>query len=243
MNKPAHTPEMQETVRRHLGRALAVAYAPPANLEPSAGFRDLLTRLEAALSGQAAKDEQEFQEALRGFTPDLLRYANSLTHQPARAEDLVQETLLRAWKYRGRFQVGSNIKAWLLTILRNNFFNEHRRRKREVLEGGSDYADCLSTVPPQDGTLDLQDVQGALRKLPGTMRDALDLIAVQNMSYEEAAAVMGCEIGTVKSRTSRARNQLVSHLGYGGREVGADPLMLSALERSQRRGEPDEPEF
>jgi RNA polymerase sigma-70 factor, ECF subfamily len=243
MSKATRTPELQEPVRQHLGRALAVAYATLPNFEPSDRLADLLTKLKGALRGQAHEDEREFQDAILAFTPSLIRYANSLARHSPQAEDLVQETLLKAWMNRARFRARSNLHAWLFTILRNTFFNEHRRRKREVLEGESDYADCLATVPPQAGTLDLQDVQSALRKLPGTMRDSLVLIAVQNMSYEEAAAVMGCEVGTVKSRTSRARKQLASHLGYDGCDVGADPLTLSALEWSAHRGGPDESEF
>ena len=230
---------MPEAVRRHLGQVLAYVYAGLPDHKSPDHLSELLAKLESALASQASTDDRAFCEALIGFTPNLLRYATSLARHGSQAEDLVQESLLKAWKYRAQFRAGSNLGAWLLTILRNTYFNEHSKRKREVLEGDGRYAEGLAVSPIQDGALALQDVRSALSELPEPMRQALILVAVDDMSYDEAATVLGCEVGTVKSRTSRARKKLADHLGYDGQEIGADPLLLSALAWSARGGRPD----
>ena len=230
---------MAGAVRRHLGQVLACAYAGLPDHKPPDHLSELLTKLESALASQASTDARAFCEALIGFAPNLLRYATSLARHRSQAEDLVQETLLKAWKNQARLRAGSNLDAWLFTILRNTYFTEYCKRKRELLQGDGSYAEGLAAVPSQDGALALQDVKLALSKLPDPMRQALILVAVNDMSYEEAATVMGCEVGTIKSRTSRARKKLADHLGYAGQEIGADQLLLSALEWSERGGRPD----
>jgi RNA polymerase sigma-70 factor (ECF subfamily) len=162
--------------------------------------------------------------------PSLRRFALSLAHDPIMADDLVQETMLRAWKNRARFELGTNFEAWSFTIMRNWFYTD-RRKHREVQDGDGVHAARLTALPDQAGCLDLQDVQAALEQLTPPMREALMLVTVEGLSQEEAAAVMGCQIGTVKSRVFRARDQLVRLLGFTGGEVGNDAVMLSIVAR------------
>jgi RNA polymerase sigma-70 factor (ECF subfamily) len=127
----------------------------------------------------------------------------------------------------GAFTPGTNLEAWLFTILRNVFYSQHRKQGREVADTDGNYAERLTSIPEQGGHLDLQDVRAALDRLAPVMREALVLVAIENLSYEEAAVVMNCRIGTVKSRVWRAREQLARMLGYNGTEIGSDGVMLS----------------
>ncbi len=225
----AEGPTLPEEIRQHLGRLLASAY-DGVNTQPSTieRFADLLARLEATLDEASRRDTAEFQAQLLAVTPALRRFALTLSHDPATADDLVQDTLLRAWRSRNSFQIGSNAEAWLFTILRNVFYSRHRKQSREVRDEDGSYADRLTSVPEQGGHLDLQDVHAALDRLAPVMREALVLVAIENLSYDEAAAVMNCRIGTVKSRIWRAREQLARMLGYTGAEIGSDDVMLAA---------------
>lgn len=161
----------------------------------------------------------------------LHRFSLSLTKNPARAEDLVQDTLLRAWKYRHQFVSGTNLSAWLSVIMRNTFYSHQRKRSHEVEDGDGSYAAQLVTLPSQGGGLDLQDMRTAIARLPPEMARTLTLVAIDNLSYEEAATVMGCRIGTVKSRLWRARERLAEVLGYTADEIGPDRLARSAMPR------------
>ncbi|MFC6791373.1 sigma-70 family RNA polymerase sigma factor [Methylobacterium komagatae] len=223
-------PALPDSIRRHLGALLRAAYED-APREPD-GFADLLSRLDKAL-GQTgrlgADDEEAFRTGLLASVPALRRFALSLAREPAAADDLVQDALLRAWRGRGGFSPGTNLEAWLFTILRNVFYSRHRRQTREVPDSDGDYAGRLAAAPEQGGHLDLQDVRAALDRLAPVMREALVLVGIENMSYEEAAAVMECQIGTAKSRVWRARAQLARMLGYGGADIGSDGVTLSAL--------------
>lgn len=144
--------------------------------------------------------------------PALRAFAISLSGNPDRADDLVQETLLKAWGNRTSFTPGTNISAWLFTILRNVFYSEHRKRRREVEDADGQMAARLATHPAQDGHMDLMDFHLALQKLLPDQREALILIGGSGLSYEEAAQICGCAIGTIKSRVNRARNRLAELL-------------------------------
>ena len=189
----------------------------------------LLAKLDTALEDQANRDEAGFRSEFLAMAPRLYQFAMSLTKNPALADDLVQDTLLKGWRSRARFQAGTNLGAWLFTIMRNAFYSGHRKRGREVADTDGDYAERLVSVPEQSGHVDLEDARVALEKLPDVMREALILVAIENLSYEEAAVVMKCQIGTVKSRVWRARERLAGLLGYDGAEIGSDSLTLSSL--------------
>jgi RNA polymerase sigma-70 factor, ECF subfamily len=151
--------------------------------------------------------------------PTLRAFAFSLCGSFDRADDLVQETLLKAWQHLDRFEEGTNLRAWLFTILRNSYFSELRKRRREVEDVDGKMTVSLSVAPAQHGHLDMQDFRKALRTLPADQREALVLVGAVGMSYEEAAAVARCAVGTVKSRVNRARTKLTEMLGVADASV------------------------
>jgi RNA polymerase sigma-70 factor (ECF subfamily) len=157
----------------------------------------------------------------------LRAFAVSLCGDKERADDLVQETLFKAWNHLESFKEGTNLKAWLFTILRNTYFSERRKRRREVEDADGAYAARLATHPTQHGHMDMQDFRAALTQLPDDQREALILVGAAGFSYEEAAEISSCAVGTIKSRVNRARNRLAGILGMDLEESGADIEGLS----------------
>ncbi|MGU3537058.1 sigma-70 family RNA polymerase sigma factor [Methylobacterium sp. A54F] len=225
----ATVPMLSRSIRDHLGRGLEDIYATLKVTPPPDRMAELIARIDAAIGELHGQDERAFRAGLLEASASLHNFAVSLTRNPTTADDLVQDTMLRAWRSRGSFKPGTNLGAWLFTIMRNAFYSEHRRRAREVTDTDGEHARRLATVPEQGGHLDLQDARAALDQLPSAMREALILVAVENVSYEEAAVILNCRIGTVKSRVWRARDQLAHLLGYTATEVGADHLTLSVV--------------
>jgi len=165
--------------------------------------------------------------------PTLRAFAVSLTSDGDRADDLVQETLVKAWSNLGSFTAGTNMRAWLFTILRNTFYSYHRKARREVQDVEGEHAARLATHPSQNGHMDLQDFQVALERLPDDQREALILIGASGFSYEEAAAICDCAVGTVKSRVNRARSKLAELLAVQSADVfGPDRTTQAVLEPS-----------
>jgi RNA polymerase sigma-70 factor, ECF subfamily len=155
--------------------------------------------------------------------PNLRAFAVSLSGNPDRADDLVQETLVKAWSNIGSFVEGTNLPAWLFTILRNIYYSEYRKRRREVADPEGTIAGRLATAPAQNGHMDLLDFHTALQQLPTDQREALILIGASGLSYEEAAGICGCAVGTMKSRVNRARNRLAELLSiHSGYEFGQE---------------------
>ncbi len=150
----------------------------------------------------------EFREQLVAAIPGLRAFGLSLTSRNDRADDLVQETVMKAWKHHASFTPGSNMKAWLYTILRNEFYSQLRRRRREVEDVDGIYSGKISVLPEQDAHLDMTDLRNALAKIPDDQREAIILVGASGFSYEEAAEICAVAVGTIKSRVSRARNQL-----------------------------------
>ena len=155
------------------------------------------------------KADAAFRDLILGAIPSLRAFAISLTNDPVRADDLVQDTILRAWSNAERFESGTNINAWLFTILRNLFHSEYRKQRREVEDADGSYAARLKTHPEQQAHLDFDDFRAALAKLSADHREALLLVGAEGLSYEEAAAVCGVAVGTIKSRVNRARARLL----------------------------------
>lgn len=143
--------------------------------------------------------------------PSLMAFAISLCGNRTTADDLVQETLVKAWSKLNTFEEGTNLKAWLFTILRNTYFSQWRRQRNEVVCSNGSFG-SVPTRAEQPGHMDMQDFREALQKLPAERREALVLVGAAGFSYEEAARITGCEPGTVKSRVSRARAQLAELL-------------------------------
>lgn len=227
-------PVLPHGVRLHLGQLLAETYRRDASAETSDRFAELMERLAKALDAQGAHDEAAFRAEFLEMVPRLHNFAMSLAKNPTLADDLVQDTLLRAWRSRTRFATGTNLGAWLFTIMRNAFYSHHRKDNRELSDSDGDLAERIATVPEQSGYVDLKDARLALERLSPSMQQALILVAIENLSYEEAAEVMQCRVGTVKSRVWRAREQLALILGYDAAEIGADSMTLSALGGSDR---------
>jgi RNA polymerase sigma-70 factor (ECF subfamily) len=174
--------------------------------------------------------EDTLRDQILAAIPQLRAFAISLANHPDRADDLVQDTILRAWANIDRFQRGTNLNAWLFTILRNLFHSEYRKRKREVEDADGAFAARLKTHPNQQAHLDYEDFRIALAKLPLDQREALLLVGAQGMSYEEAAEVCNVAVGTVKSRVNRARAKLALLLSlHEDADIGPDNVTKAAL--------------
>jgi RNA polymerase sigma-70 factor (ECF subfamily) len=179
-------------------------------------------------------DRHAFHHDLSEQIPTLRAFARTLARDASHADDLVQETLLKAWSNRDRYQAGTNLRAWLFTILRNTFYSEFRKRRREVEDVDGAYVGRLAEKPSQDDRMALNDFAAALARLPVDQREALVLVGATGLSYEEAAAIVGCAVGTVKSRVSRARARLTEMLepdahGADGAEARVEAALGAAL--------------
>jgi len=166
---------------------------------------------------------------LLGAVPSLRAFAISLSGNVDRADDLVQDTLMRALANIHRFEPGTNLNAWLFTILRNLFHSEYRKRKREVEDADGSYAARLATAPEQNARLDFDDLRLALAKLSPDQREAVLLIGAEGFSYEEAAQICGTAVGTIKSRVNRGRRRLSELMSLEMDEIGPDRLTRAAL--------------
>jgi RNA polymerase sigma-70 factor (ECF subfamily) len=167
-------------------------------------------------------ENPDFKNELLGLVPFLRAFARSLTGNPEAADDLAQETLVKAWQSRSSFIPGTNLKAWLFTILRNQFYSDRRRAWRQApwdqeaaerIPGGAD---------DQVYSAELSDTVRALRHLSDEQREALILVGAGGFSYEDAAAICKCAVGTVKSRVARARKTLIDILDGDNRLEGSD---------------------
>ena len=157
--------------------------------------------------------EAAFTDMMVAEMPYLRAFALSLSGSASVADDLVQETLVKAWSHADSFETGTNFRAWLVTILRNTYFNQYRKLAREVQDSDNTHAEQILVGGEQESRLTMQDVQRALNKLPEDHREILLMIGVTELSYEEAAQVCNIAVGTVKSRLNRARAKLAEHLG------------------------------
>jgi RNA polymerase sigma-70 factor (ECF subfamily) len=154
----------------------------------------------------------ELRASLLKAIPHLRAFAISLTGKVDQADDLVQEAIMRGLGHLDSFTPGTDLQAWLFTILRNLFYTSLRKRRREVEDPDGVIAGMLSTAPEQHGRLDLNDLRTALGNLSVEQREALLLVGAEGMSYEEAAAICEVNIGTIKSRINRARTRLAELL-------------------------------
>jgi len=175
----------------------------------------------------------EVREAMLGALPSLRAFAMSLTYSPDHADDLVQDAIVRAVTNIETFEPGTNMSAWLFTILRNLFYSECRRAKHEVPDPDGSYAGQLRTAPDQGARCDVQDVRKALTRLSPEHREALILVAAEGLSYEEAAQVCGVPLGTMKSRVHRGRTRLAELLAlHDAEDFGPDRVMQAALQHA-----------
>jgi RNA polymerase sigma-70 factor, ECF subfamily len=160
-----------------------------------------------------APPSDEFRDQLIAAIPGLRAFGMSLTARADQADDLVQETLMKAWNHKNSFAAGTNLRAWLYTILRNEFYTQMRKRRREIEDADGAYSSKVATPGEQEGHLDMADLRIALAQLPDDQREAIILVGASGFSYQEVAEICGVAIGTVKSRVSRAREKLAMLLG------------------------------
>lgn len=215
-------------VLAHLGDQLKQSFTVPQDGALPCYFADNLSRLEARLAERREHAAAALGAQLVEAIPALRAFAFSLTYDPDRSDDLVQDTLVRAWAKADTFTPGTHLIAWLFTILRNLFYSEQRKRKREVEDVDGAHADRLIALPDHQIRLDLADFRVALDTLPVAQREALLLVGAQGFSYEETAEICGVAIGTIKSRVNRARTMLVQRLGMDStKDFGLDATMRS----------------
>jgi len=159
----------------------------------------------------SAKDAA-FKTELASLIPHLRAFARSLCGDPALADDLAQDAMLKAWKARESFQEGTNMKAWAFTILRNLFYSEKRRSwRRQPLDPEVAEATLVANDDPS-GSMELLALRNALNELPDDQREALILVGAGGLAYEDVARICECAVGTIKSRVSRARKALIEIL-------------------------------
>lgn len=176
--------------------------------------------------------EATFKEALLKSIPAMRGFAVSLVGSADRADDLVQETLTKAWTHQQSFQPGTNLKAWLFTILRNAFYSHLRKRRREVEDVDGAISAGLAVDGDQQSHMDMADMKTALLRLPEEQREALLLVSAVDMSYDEAAEICGVAVGTIKSRVNRGRKKLAEILQIrDSSDYGPDPQMEAILSR------------
>jgi RNA polymerase sigma-70 factor, ECF subfamily len=157
--------------------------------------------------------DRDIKQRMVDSIPKLRAFALSLCGNADRADDLVQECLAKALQNLGSFISGTNLSAWLFTILRNTYYSEFRRHRREVPDSDGVHCATLVSLPSQEDHMNFLDFNKALQRLPPDQREALILVGAAGFSYEEAAEICDCAIGTVKSRVSRGRAQLTDWLG------------------------------
>ena len=170
------------------------------------------------------------REVMLAAVPSLRAFAISLCGNVDRADDLVQEALLRALSNISSFQPGTNMSAWLFTILRNLFRSEYRKRRREVEDVDDYYAGQLTSLPEQNSRVETNEFRAALNQLPPEQCEALILVGASGFSYEEAAQICGCAVGTIKSRVNRARSRLAEILSIrDASDFGADRATVAVM--------------
>jgi RNA polymerase sigma-70 factor (ECF subfamily) len=207
-SRPADNPSLTDAIQIHLGRELRALYGDPAAEKMPRSLTQLLTRVAQVLRAHAEPVDQAFIDELMASLKALRAYAISLTRDVHQAEDLVQETVLKAISKQETFESGTSLQAWLFTILRNLFFSARRTKQREFEDADGTHAATMITIPDQEDHLAVQDLHTALAKLPREQREALLLVSAEGLSYEEAAEALGTKVGTIKSRVNRARTRL-----------------------------------
>lgn len=171
------------------------------------------------------------RDAIINHLPNMRAFAISLTRNGADADDLVQDAVIKAWRKFQLYEDGTNLRAWLFTVLRNTFYSDLRRLRNETASRLDDVAEHLSVGPTHEGRLALRDFEKVFALLQPEQREALTLVGASCLSYEEAADLCGVPTGTIKSRINRGRARLHELLGsMNSTELtSADPLTQSIV--------------
>lgn len=215
--EPSHA---ASDVGRHLSAPLKDYFALMPDDALPERLSGLVTRLEALFAGADDALAFDFRADIINALPALRTFAISLCGDAVRADDLVQEAFARAWANQHRFRPGTNFTAWLFTILRNLFYSDMRKAKREIEDADGAHAERLVALSDQEDASTLNTVREHLDRLPAAQREALLLVGAEGFTYEEAADRIGCQVGTVKSRVSRARSTLLAGLGIPKEAAG-----------------------
>ena len=172
------------------------------------------------------------REEIVEHLPALRAFAISLTRNHSLADDMVQDAIVKAWSNIEKFKVGTNLRAWLFTILRNTYYSNRRSVKHEVADVDGIFASQMSEKPAHDGVLQMRDFLRAFATLPDEQREALILVGAEGFSYEEAAEMTGAPVGTVKSRVNRGRATLTELMSFdetGPLELGEATSMAGIM--------------
>ena len=163
--------------------------------------------------------------------PALRAFAISLTRNGSVADDMVQDTVVKAWTNIEKFEPGTNMRAWLFTILRNTFYSSRRKAKREVADVDGIFTENMAEKPAHDGHLQMTDFRAAFAKLPDEQRETLILVGASGFSYEEAAEMCNVAVGTIKSRANRGRKRLAElmHLDADGPVELTDKVTIAVV--------------
>jgi RNA polymerase sigma-70 factor (ECF subfamily) len=191
----------------------------------------------AARPARSSADDEAFKRELVQLIPHLRAFARTLCGDPAAADDLAQDAMMKAWDARNSFQMGTNMKAWTFMILRNQFYSEKRRSWRQSQLDQEAAERTLVAVDDPEAPVALDELRQGLAMLPPEQREALILVGAGGFAYEEAAEICNCAVGTVKSRVSRARRALHAILDDGAYDrdgAAAGDAMRSILADAER---------
>ena len=173
------------------------------------------------------------RDELISHLPAMRAFAISLTRSRSAADDAVQDAVLKALTNLDKFEPGTNMRAWLFTILRNTYYSSKRKYHRETSDPSGSMADSIAVRPDHDGRLQYNDFRKAFDKLPDDQREVLILVGASGFSYEEAAEMTGAPIGTVKSRLNRGRARLAELLTlYDGPMELTDKATIAVVSRN-----------
>jgi len=189
--------------------------------------------------------DAEFKANLLQVIPYMRAFARSLTGNRDVADDLTQDALVRAWRARATFMPGTNLKAWVFTILRNQFYSDKRRSRHQTPLDDAHSDQLLSPDDEQGWAMELSYVAWALNSLPDDQREAIILAGAGGFSYEEVARICGCPVGTVKSRVARGRTKLLALLESNKMELDgqrgkAENAAKEIFEQLEALSPPDE---
>ena len=162
----------------------------------------------AAVAASDTDADKVFRDQLVALLPSLRAFARGLCRHREMADDLAQDTMMRAWAARSSYTQGSNFRAWMFMIMRNQFYTTLRKNSRMTSLDPEVAERMLVVAPAQQDGINVDDVAKALQKLPAEQREVLLLVGASGVSYEEASEIIGCAMGTVKSRLARGRAAL-----------------------------------
>lgn len=193
------------------------------------------------ITQQTSRQDDEFRKDAAALAPQIRAYAISLCRDGADADDLIQDTMLKAWTFRGQYHSGTVLRAWIFTIMRHQFLDDRRRSWRVSQLDQTAAENTLHAVSNPSSILELDEMRRALTALPTEQREAVMLIGAGGYAYDEAAEICGANVGTIKSRASRGRGRLREILKRGAYAADGLPcgaamaMILAQVDQISRR--------